>query len=200
MGQTTAGIVFGLWAIGLAGTSWGGEPPQAEPNTLRVLVLNQAGVRPEALRAAEDDAAAIFAETGVQLAWLDPAGGHQPFDITIKIATGMKPSMLPHTTVGDLSLGFAAVDPTGQGVRGRLAWVFYDQVETHAGTGHLQASRLCGLVMAHEIGHLFLAAGHSERGLMRATWDLRSGLLEFFSDAQADEIRSRLAYLREQDH
>lgn len=199
MGHKTAGTVLGLSIIGFAVTAWGGEPRGAEPKTFRVLLMNQARVRPEVLRAAEDDAAAIFAPAGVQLAWLDQASAQdQPFDVTIKIATGMRPSMLPHTGVGDLSLGFAAVNATGQGVRGRLAWVFFDRVETYAGAHHIQVSRLCGLVMAHEIGHLVLSSGHSEQGLMRATWELRAGLLEFFSDAQADEIRIRLAYMREQ--
>jgi hypothetical protein len=158
--------------------------------------MNQARVRPEVLRAAEEDATAIFAATGVRLVWLDEASAaNTPFDVTVKIAAGMKPSMLPNTTVGDLSLGFAAVKATGDGLRGQLAWVFFDQVETHAVQHHVQISRLCGLVLAHEIGHLVLPAGHSEQGLMRATWDLRSGLLQYFTDAQAAAIRTRLAYV-----
>jgi len=199
MGHKKASIVLGLSILGFAGRVWARELGQSEPQTLRVLVMNQARVRPEVLGAAETDASAIFAATGVQLAWLDQASaGNERFDITIKIAVGMKPSMLPHTTVGDLSLGFAAVSPTSQCLRGRLAWIFFDQVETHAGNHHLQVSRLCGLVMAHEMGHLLLTGGHSERGLMRATWDLRAGLLEFFSDAQAEAIRTRFGYTRKQ--
>jgi hypothetical protein len=156
--------------------------------------MNQAKVRPEVLRAAEDDAAAIFAAAGVRLVWLDEASAsNQPFDVTIKIAVGVKPGMLPNTAVGDQSLGFAAVKATGDGIRGHLAWVFFDQVETHAEHHHIQISRLCGLVIAHEIGHLLLPAGHSEQGLMRATWDLRAGLLQYFTEPQVAAIRARLA-------
>src|SRR5262249_24445479 len=147
MGRKTAGVVLGLSILGVAGTSRAGEAGQAEPNTLRVVVVNEARARPEVLRAAEEDAAAIFAPTGVRLAWLDQAsGGNQPFDVTIKFARGMKLSMLPGTAVNDLSLGFAAVNATGEGVRGRLAWIFLDKVEIHADGHHIQLSRLCGLV------------------------------------------------------
>ena len=82
-----------------------------------------------------------------------------------------------------------------------MAWraqVFFDQVEAHAERHHVEISRLCGFVIAHEIGHLLLPAGHSERGVMRATWDLRFGLLDRFTEAQADEMRTRLAHARVQ--
>ena len=115
--------------------------------------------------------------------------------MTVKIAAGMKPSMLP-SNVDDLSLGFAPTKATGEGLRGRLVWVFFDQVETHAERHHVDISRLCGFVMAHEIGHLLLPAGHSDRGVMQAKWDLRYGLPDHFTDAQADAIRARLAYAR----
>ena len=194
MGQKTAGVALGLWILGVTGTASAAEPRQAEQGTLRVFVMNQAHARPEVLRAAENDAAAIFGAAGVQLVWLDEASSAtQPFDVTIKIAAGLKPGMLPNTAVRDSSLGFAAVKATGDGLRGQLAWVFFDQVQTHAEHHHIQISRLCGLVMAHEIGHLLLPAGHSEEGLMRATWDLRAGLLLYFTELQVAAIRARLA-------
>jgi len=192
MGQRAYRIALGLWILGCAGTASADVPAQAPAAMLRVLVMNQAHVRLELLRAAEDDAAAIFAAAGVQLVWLDPvSAANEPFDVIVKIATGMKPSMLPGNA-GDLSLGFAAVNATGAGRRGRLVWVLFDQVETHAEHHHIQISRLCGLVMAHEIGHLLLPAGHSENGLMRATWELRSGLLDYFTEAQVDAMHARL--------
>ena len=192
MGHRTAEVALGLLILGFAGTVSAGEPRQTQSAALRVLVIEEAHVRPEVLRAAEDDAGAIFTAAGVQLVWVDPASGaNQPFDVTVKIAPGMKPSMRPQN-VSDLSLGFAAVNATVEGRRGRLVWVLFDQVETHAQHHHIQISRLCGLVMAHEIGHLLLPAGHSEAGLMRANWDLRTGLLAYFDEAQVREIRERL--------
>lgn len=194
MDQRTVGIALALWILGFAGTASAMDRKDVQSATFRVFVMNQANVRAEVLRAAEEDAAAIFAAAGVQLVWLDAAAATTTgFDVTVKIAAGMTPSMLPNTAIGDLSLGFAAVKPASAGLRGRLAWVFFDQVEPNAERHHMQASRLCGLVMAHEIGHLLLPAGHSEQGLMRATWGLRAGLLDYFTDSQADAIRARLA-------
>lgn len=197
MGQRTCDVALGLLLVGFTGTALAGEPGQGAPATLRVLVINQAHIRPEMLRAAEDDAAAIFMAAGVQLLWLDQGtSGSRPFDVSVKIASGMKPAMVPNTAVGELSLGFAAVNPTGEGVRGRLVWVFFDQVEKHAQGHHLQISRVAGLVMAHEIGHLLLPAGHADAGLMGGTWDLRAGLLQYFDESQIREIRERLSTLQ----
>jgi hypothetical protein len=194
MGRRTCEVALGLWILGFAGMAAADEPRQPQAGTLRMLVMNQARVRPEVLRAAQDDAAAIFAAAGVHLVWLEQASaGNEPFDVVVKIAAGMTPAMLPHN-VGDLSLGFAAANATSEGRRGRLVWVFFDRVETNAGHHHIHSSRLCGLVMAHEIGHLLLPAGHSENGLMRATWKLRSGLLDYFTEPQVDAMRARLGH------
>ena len=59
---------------------------------------------------------------------------------------------------------------TGQGTR--LAYVFPRQVERQA--DHFGASRTLVLAcaIAHEIAHLLLpTGGHSDLGLMRASWD-----------------------------
>lgn len=192
MGHRTAEVALGVLILGLTGTVSASEPDPMERATLRALVVDEAGIRPEVLRAAEDDAAAIYSAAGVQLVWTDAtSGAHEPFDVTVKIASGMKPSMVP-PNVSDLSLGFAAVNPKVKGRRGRLVWVLFDQLELHAQRRHVQISRLCGLVMAHEIGHLLLPAGHSETGLMRGTWDLRGGLLAYFDEPQVREIRGIL--------
>ena len=194
MGQGTRKVALGLWILGFAGTVSADEPQQKQLATLMVLVVNQAGVHAEVLRAAEKDAAAIFAGTGVHVVWLDQgAAGNEPFDVTVKIAAGMKPSALPRN-VDDLSLGFAAVKAAGEGLRGKLVWVFFDQVEIHAERHHVDISRLCGFAMAHEIGHLLLPAGHSDRGVMQATWDLHFGLPDHFTEPQAGAMRTRLAY------
>ena len=91
--------------------------------------------------------------------------------------------------------------------RGRLAYVFYDRVESIAraylGRGLLLGNHEIDTVivlahaMAHEIGHLLLPHGHSDAGLMRADWnadDLRGaagGHLNFTVE-QAAVIRARL--------
>ena len=96
MGQRTGGVALGLWILGFAGTVTADELHQTPAAILRVLVVNEAGVRPEVVRAAEVDAAAIFAAAGVQLEWLDQESAHNvAFDMSVKMAAGMKPSLLP---------------------------------------------------------------------------------------------------------
>lgn len=195
MDYRTWGLVSGLWILGLAGTASADDIRQAEVPTLRVLVLNQAGVRAEVVRAAEHDAGSIYSAAGVRVVWVEQTGGPtQAFDVAVKIV-GTKLGNLPNA-VDDLTLGFAAVNSTAEGQRGRIVWVLFDRVEAHAARRHIQISRLCGLVIAHEIGHLLLPAGHSEHGLMQATLELRCGWLQYFTEPQADAIRTRLTYVR----
>ncbi|HEX6464361.1 MAG TPA: hypothetical protein VFZ98_07910, partial [Vicinamibacterales bacterium] len=171
MSKRTGTVALTIWMLVLRGTASASEYQQPEAATLRVLVLNQARVPTEVLGAAEEDAAAIYAAAGVRVVWRDPADGgaeqNSPFDVAVKIAGAMKSSMRPRG-VEDMTLGFAAVKAESEGRRGRLVWVFFNEVEIHAGRHNMMPSRLCGLVMAHEIGHLLLPSGHSKQGLMRA--------------------------------
>jgi hypothetical protein len=66
-------------------------------------------------------------------------------------------------------LGDAMIDAsTGSG---RLATIYFDRVLALARASSVDAARLLGHAIAHELGHLLLATGtHSGRGLMRAVW------------------------------
>jgi hypothetical protein len=54
------------------------------------------------------------------------------------------------------------------------------------------ASDLMGKVLAHEVGHLMLSSGHSDRGIMKADLELSPTMLPRFTDAQATDIRAEL--------
>jgi hypothetical protein len=149
------------------------------------------------VQAAERDTAAIYAAAGIEIIWVDPASDRTRLDdVDLTVVLRPESAMALTKNITDASLGFAVTEPGARGQRGRLAWVFFARVEMHAERHHIQISRLCGLVMAHEIGHLVLPAGHTENGLMRATWDLHSGVLQFFSNHQREEIHARLAMAR----
>src|SRR5262245_66385177 len=91
-------------------------------------------------------------------------------------------------------MGFAVLDSNDERGRGGMAFVLSDRVEGSASSHHVSISRVLGEVIAHELGHLLLPANsHSERGIMHDVWNLRSGLLEYFTTAQAEMIRRRLA-------
>jgi hypothetical protein len=167
------------------------QPAVPNPPQLRVLVANRGAARPEVLAAAERVAGAIYAAAGVEVRWLN--GGPHPlagdeFDLTVAIVSGEGPQALARTAE---TLGLAASDSAGDGQRGRMAWVFFDRVEDRASAHHLPIYRVCGEVIAHELGHLLLPAGHSERGLMRPVLDLRYNTVEHFSDRETGLIQAR---------
>ena len=95
------------------------------------------------------------------------------------------------------AMGFAVRDSNDETGPGGMAFVLFDRVENSASSHHVSISRVLGQVIAHELGHLLLPGHrHSERGIMRAAWNLRSGLLEYFTPAQAESIQRRLASRR----
>ena len=197
MGRQLVGCAVGLGMLAVAQSAWPQSANSAEMVQLRVLMVNRAGARPEVVRAAERDTAAIYAAAGIQTIWVDPAPGGTPNEqVNLTVVLRPESAGVASTKITDASLGYAVTEPDARGQRGRLVWVFFGRVEKHAERNHIQISRLCGLVMAHEIGHLVLPAGHTESGLMRATWDLRSSLLQFFSSEQKDDIHARLAFTR----
>ena len=122
--------------------------------------------------------------------------GSRHIDVTVVLVSGAGTTIIAKG-VDERALGFAALEEKREGLRGRMAWVFFDRVERQSDKHHIQSSRLCGLVMAHEIGHMLLPAGHTERGLMQATWGLRSGLLDYFTAAQGEQIQARLTLASE---
>jgi predicted DNA-binding ribbon-helix-helix protein len=196
MGHHLAALLIGIVTLGGTHVA-AGQGLQPDTAELRVLVLNEAHVRPEMLSAVEEYAGSIYASAGVQVTWLHPSWDRAidgPIDLTVKITRGFEKLKL--ADLDDHCLGFAAVNPARAGQRGRLAWVFYDQVEKYAGRHQVQVDRLCARVVAHEIGHLFLPAGHSESGLMSATWDLRLDVLDYFTSEQAETIRTRISSRR----
>jgi hypothetical protein len=197
MGGKLVGCAVGVAMLAVAQGACAQSTKRAEKLQLRVLVVNRAGARPEVVQAAERDAAAIYAAAGIQTIWINPApGGTSIHDMDLTVVLRPESAAFASTKITDTTLGYAVTEPGLPGQRGRLVWVFFGRVEKYAERNHIQISRLCGLVMAHEIGHLVLPAGHTESGLMRATWDLRSGLLQFFNSQQRNEIHARLALAR----
>lgn len=82
----------------------------------------------------------------------------------------------------------------GQAVRpARVVYIFCDRI-AEVSVKHLQEfTRVLGLVMAHEIGHVLLPASiHSATGIMRDRVDLGSKTVHYFTVEQGAAIRSRL--------
>jgi len=76
---------------------------------------------------------------------------------------------LPHIYDGRMPLGDSLIDR--QQHRGVLATIYWERVLWLAREGAVDAARLTGLAVAHEIAHLLMGnSRHASGGLMRAIW------------------------------
>ena len=76
----------------------------------------------------------------------------------------------------------------------QTVFVFAARAKLLAEANHQNLGALLGHVMAHEVGHLLLPAGHTSTGLMRASLNVQlasQGVL-WFSPRQAVQIRASL--------
>jgi len=188
--------IASLTVVARASSTVAQEVP-ASPPAVGVLVSNRANLRPEMLKAAEDDAATIYRAAGVQMTWVNvgptDVGYDYAVDFIVMIVSGKEAGRMAARSNQD-AMGFAIRDSNDEAGRGGIAYVIFDRVEDSASSHHVSISRVLGQVIAHELGHLLLPANsHSERGIMHDVWNMRSGLLEYFSTAQAEMIRRRLA-------
>lgn len=189
-------IAVGIGVLALCETAWA-HPRIADGfGVLRVVVLNQAenGLTPGALRDAEAEAASIFAPAGVRLVWRESKADGADFDVAVMIVSGTRLAGLSPADA-ESTWGFAITRKDGAGLRGRLVYVRLDQIQRYAADQPVSVPHVCGLVIAHEIGHLLLSAGHSPSGLMRAMWQPESLTDMYFTRAQVDMLHARMAVL-----
>ena len=205
---TQTGLVLAVALTGLA------RPAVADPvPTLKVVLqVPDSSVPLHLVLRARSEVARIYRDAGVEITWRGATfGGDEAESVQAADTTppGLGLVVLTSTFTDKIS---ASIDALGGATgtpehRGRIAYVFYDRVESSA-RNYLNRAQITGShdidtvlvlahAMAHEIGHLLLPHGHSETGLMRAGWnatDLRDaaeGDLHFTAE-QAALIRGRL--------
>src|ERR1700730_17924190 len=149
---------------------------------LSIRLYNLAGVSPQTLDRAAEEATMILATAAVDIAWQQrPAGSLEAraFDQTghgkgqhpkpdtrnylvVSIRRGDPASVFPG------ALGFALPDAQ----LGVHATIFYDRIEAVTQLVIITVPKMLGHVMAHEIGHVLLGSTeHSSAGIMKAIWD-----------------------------
>jgi hypothetical protein len=170
-----------------------------------IRVYNYARVDPGELAGAEKVAAAIFENVGVQTAWIDcsvppeefqsqafaacqsPMG---PADLVLRILPQHMAKKLPSS---EEALGSAQLCRESEPAC-ELS-VFHSRIDELASKGY-RAERILGYVIAHEVAHVLIGAGHSDQGIMRGAWsryDLQCiswGLALNFTKAQSTQLRS----------
>lgn len=181
-------LVMAASLITAAGASAASRGPEPE---LRIMVRidDKAGVQGVYLKFAKERAAEVFAMKGVKLDWIDGTEANRlnvvaPYMILIMAEA---PARLKAEAE---NLG---MDVMGQGVPlvGR-AYIYYDRVlKLNPGPPRDLITTL-GDVIAHELGHLMLPAGHSNVGIMRPSINMTSRRLETFTEVEAAQIRERV--------
>ena len=129
----------------------------------RLRPAASAEVPPDTRQRAQDVATRVFHLSGLALIWVD-AGTCQAHCLTVRIVTQpvSAKSRNPHM------LGVAPSTPEARGIN---LWIFYPRIRAYSAELGMDASRLLGHVMAHELGHLLLPYdAHSVAGLMRPVW------------------------------
>lgn len=164
----------------------------AEPQLrLPIAVYNYAGVPERTLAATKQTVERILDQAGIEPEWVT-SGAAQPGTTLIKLLT---PEMGERLGVRPTDMGLAAVDPqTGFGCE---AYILTGRVEREAAAQDIDFAFLLGLSIVHELGHLFLGAGHQPFGIMKARL-LRADLSRAargeigFDASQRRRIHSRL--------
>lgn len=168
---------------------------------IRVAVYNDAKIVGAELHDAEHQAAALFAEAGVKIVWLDYSHkqrsvgcqpGNSSADFFLRIVSAFE--TVPQGPEAE-AMGQSMIPPAGYDyVPCGTASVFYDRVMAFACVWAPQSPQILGDAMAHELGHLLLGTRHSRQGVMKAFWtfqDLdmaRRGKLRF-SAAQLTAVQ-----------
>ena len=134
----------------------------------------------ENLRIAQDAAAAILKDVGIDVRWLDCGAkniepiGESPRCGQTLASNELILRILAKGSVGgtrNVSMGFSMVGRRPEDDAPILSTVFADVVALVARDAGVDARRLLGYAVAHEIGHLLLNnPRHSNAGLMRALW------------------------------
>ena len=173
---------------------------QARMPQITVGFVNKADVDSKALRQGLEFAAMILRWTGVSLVSLDcsldgsattpPCSGFTgPNQISIRLIRR------PQKAAGEIGfqkLGFADELATRPG--SGIVYLYYEMIETVARDREVPLRLVLGVVITHEIGHLLIARGHSDAGIMRRRleeqeWRKASQGLLRFTPQQAKIIR-----------
>ena len=134
------------------------------------------------------DVVDVYAKIGVHVVWVEGAAAGAPADgalhlDVILLTAGMADRIRRDVTAFGLASHVA-----------RRAYIFCTRVFAHASETGSDPSRVLGLVLAHEIGHMLLPEhSHTVSGLMMAEWAGTIHVIPDFLPAQAATIRTLLA-------
>ena len=153
------------WVAGLLVLMAGSNARAAEPVVIRSY--NLSSVPTGELTEARETLQATLRAASIDLVWRDCVNGgcEEPLgarDLIVRIVAAPR-------GVGLDELGYSMVDL--QERVGTLATVYSDRVALLAERARVDAGKVLGRAVAHEVGHMLLGTSqHSATGLMRARW------------------------------
>ena len=165
---------------------------------LGVLIDNGALVPAFTLERAERETANVFRQAGIEITWQecsfaeaehrDPPGCKLPQDVPTVIVRILPEADVQRWSLPENSLGFS-LDTN--------IYILFPRVQNVAEGQASPVSLVLGHVMAHEIGHCFLGAGHWPEGLMRAgfrrtDWERAAKGQLLFTQSSAHLLQQRV--------
>jgi hypothetical protein len=195
-----------LWMVSVGASVGRADSASQRRAAVKISVYNDAGVNRGTVLRAEEDAARIFRQAGIETEWKN-CGGEE---IVAQIGKPCGEAVYPTKLVLRISrrsrglaseaFGVAYLSHDGQGA---YCNVFVEPMEELERIYPANMDAVLGHVAAHEIAHLLLGAhSHSANGLMRAHWtsqtiqELQRGILGF-NLAQSTAMVERLEGSRE---
>ena len=156
-------LIGALWSLQLLSAA----------TRMSVAVCNSEEVYENIVAMAQKEASSMFRSAGVTILWRPcgdfPASTDLQYDpwFVLRVLPGSRLKSVGHIRL-DI-MGRAFVDEHGGG---KLADVYVEAIRYTSGMFDVDPALLLGVVMAHELGHLLLGAGHSADGVMQAFWGL----------------------------
>jgi hypothetical protein len=196
MASTTARVAAMVALLTAGGVARSDAAPDAE-SVVVLHVIDYAHVPAGEMAEAEEQATRVYHAAGVRTIWTAgvaasaaQADGAYHVDVVV-LSKDMAARKIRADGVDEQQIFGTAVRPT------RRAYIFYDHIAAYATQTSSPITRVLGVVLAHEVGHLLLPEfSHTSLGIMRATWEGRIARVPGFTDAQATRIRALLTSAR----
>jgi hypothetical protein len=141
---------------------------------VNISVYDDAGVGPETVASAAEEASKIFGQAGIETHWFLCGEGQNLTHASPQCGKAVFPTNLSLRIVRrarGLRAGTFGVAYLSRGERGCYSDIFLEPMQQLQKSFPGGLGNLIGHVSAHEIAHLLLGANsHSVAGLMRGTW------------------------------
>jgi hypothetical protein len=189
------GIACTLVFIAASGLALCAGQHEGEHPAVTVRLENWAEVSPVQLSGAENAAAKIFRDAGIEIKWQPVLARISSPEQRTGAALLLRISRSQDFGYPEPSIGFR----WERGPNDFLAIVFLDRVENLARRWDVRSetAAVLGCALAHELAHLLLGSVHSSDGIMKAEWNskavrLAARLELHFTAGQAAAMREQL--------